>query len=66
MAGLAGLALQKGYKVTGQDKAYFPPMSNQLKLLGIKENRTEDPVEDLKKSDAVIIGNSQSRGNKSV
>ena len=66
MAGLAGLALKKGYKVTGQDKAYFPPMSNQLKSLGIKENKTENPIEDLKKSDAIIIGNSQSRGNKSV
>lgn len=27
MAGLAGLAIKKGYKVTGQDKAYYPPMS---------------------------------------
>jgi UDP-N-acetylmuramate-alanine ligase len=40
MAGLAGLAIQKGYKVTGQDKAYYSPMSDQLISLGIKENKT--------------------------
>ena len=66
MAGLAGLALQKGYTVTGQDKAYFPPMSNQLITLGIKENKTEEPTDDLKNSDMIIVGNALSRGNKSV
>ena len=66
MAGLAGLAVEKGYKVTGQDKAYYPPMSNQLTGLGIKENKTEDVINEIKDCDAVIIGNSQSRGNKSV
>ena len=66
MAGLAGLAIQKGYKVTGQDKAYYSPMSNQLISLGIKENKTEGIINDLQKCDAVIIGNSQSRGNESV
>ena len=66
MAGLAGLAIEKGYEVTGQDKAYYPPMSDQLALLGIEENISEDPIESLKKCDAVIIGNSQSRGNHSV
>ena len=62
MAGLAGLALEKGFKVTGQDKAYYPPMSDQLELLGIKQNNTEEITNDLKKCDIVIIGNSQSRG----
>ena len=66
MAGLAGLALKKGFKVTGQDKSYFPPMSDQLRSLEIQENKTEKPTPDLKKSDAIIIGNSQSRGNESV
>ena len=66
MAGLAGLAIQKGYKVTGQDKAYYPPMSTQLTSLGIKVNQTEDIIDDLDKCDAVIIGNSLSRGNKTV
>ena len=49
MAGLAGLAIQKGYKVTGQDKAYYPPMSTQLTSLGIKVNQTEDIIDDLDK-----------------
>ena len=66
MAGLAGLALEKGFKVTGQDKAYYPPMSDQLELLGIKQNNTEEITNDLKKCDIVIIGNSQSRGIDSV
>ena len=66
MAGLAGFAIQMGHKVTGQDKAYYPPMSNQLTNLGIKENISEDVVDDIIHCDAVIIGNSQSRGNKSV
>ena len=66
MAGLAGFAVQMGHKVTGQDKAYYPPMSNQLTNLGIKENISEDVVDDITKCDEVIIGNSQSRGNKSV
>ena len=47
MAGLAGFAVQMGHKVTGQDKAYYPPMSNQLKNLGIKENISEDVVNDI-------------------
>ena len=63
MAGLAGFAVQMGHKVTGQDKAYYPPMSNQLTNLGIKENISEDVVDDITQCDAVIIGNSQSRGN---
>ena len=66
MASLAGLAIQKGFTVTGQDKAYYPPMSVQLKKIGIKENLTEEPINELINSDAVIIGNSQSRGNNSV
>ena len=57
MAGLAGLALEKGFKVTGQDKAYYPPMSDQLELLGFKQNNTEEITNDLKKCDVVIIGN---------
>ena len=66
MAGLAGLAIEKGHKVTGQDKAYYAPMSDQLAQLGIEENISEDPIESLINCDAVIIGNSQSRGNHSV
>ena len=66
MAGLAGLAAEKGHKVTGQDKSYYPPMSAQLKNLGIKENLTEDISDDLRNCDLVIIGNSLSRGNKCV
>ncbi len=66
MAGLAGIAIEKGYKVTGQDKNYYPPMSLQLKKMGIEENVSESVIDEIDKCDAVIIGNSQSRGNSSV
>ena len=37
MASLAGIALQMGYKVTGQDKQYYDPMKSLLNELGINE-----------------------------
>lgn len=36
MASLAGLLLEKGYKVTGSDSNPYPPMSDQIEALGIK------------------------------
>ena len=37
MAGLAGLAAEKGHKVTGQDKSYYPPMSSLMVRIGSHE-----------------------------
>ena len=54
MAGLAGIAIEKGYKVTGQDKNYYPPMSLQLKKMGIEENVSESVIDEIDKCDAVI------------
>ena len=35
MGGLAALAREAGHKVTGCDAGVYPPMSDQLKALGI-------------------------------
>ena len=66
MASLAGLLQLKGHRITGSDKAAYPPMSDLLRSLGIpilepyaEENL--DPAPDL-----VVIGNALSRGNPEI
>jgi UDP-N-acetylmuramate: L-alanyl-gamma-D-glutamyl-meso-diaminopimelate ligase len=66
MASLAGLLQLEGHRITGSDKAAYPPMSDLLHSLGIPvaEPYSEanlDPVPDL-----VVIGNALSRGNPEV
>ena len=66
MASLAGLLQLQGHRMTGSDKAAYPPMSDLLRSLGIPvlEPYSEsnlDPAPDL-----VIIGNALSRGNPEV
>ncbi|MGB6690451.1 MAG: UDP-N-acetylmuramate:L-alanyl-gamma-D-glutamyl-meso-diaminopimelate ligase [Terracidiphilus sp.] len=66
MASLAGLLQLRGHRITGSDKAAYPPMSDLLRELGIPvmEPYAEanlDPVPDL-----VVIGNALSRGNPEV
>jgi UDP-N-acetylmuramate: L-alanyl-gamma-D-glutamyl-meso-diaminopimelate ligase len=66
MASLAGLLQLEGHRITGSDKAAYPPMSDLLRSLGIPvaEPYAEanlDPVPDL-----VVIGNALSRGNPEV
>jgi UDP-N-acetylmuramate: L-alanyl-gamma-D-glutamyl-meso-diaminopimelate ligase len=66
MASLAGLLQLRGHRITGSDKAAYPPMSDLLLSLGIQvlEPYSEsnlDPAPDL-----VVIGNALSRGNPEV
>jgi UDP-N-acetylmuramate: L-alanyl-gamma-D-glutamyl-meso-diaminopimelate ligase len=66
MASLAGLLQLQGHRITGSDKAAYPPMSDLLRGLGIEvmEPYAEanlDPAPDL-----VVIGNALSRGNPEV
>jgi len=66
MASLAGLLQLQGHRITGSDKAAYPPMSDLLHSLGIPilEPYAEsnlDPAPDL-----VVIGNALSRGNPEV
>ena len=63
MASLAGMLRARGHRVTGSDGAAYPPMSDQLRAMGIailEPYRAEnlDPRPDL-----VVVGNAISRGN---
>jgi len=66
MGGIAALAKELGFRVTGCDAQVYPPMSTQLEQLGIElmqgyktEHFDEEP-------DLVIVGNAMSRGNVMV
>ena len=61
MGGLARILLQEGHEVTGSDKAFCPPMSDQLIELGIQI--FEGYKGDLPPADLYVIGNALSRGN---
>ena len=63
MGGVAALAREAGHRVTGCDAGVYPPMSDQLRALGIEliEGYTVDQI-DLK-PDLFVIGNVVSRGN---
>lgn len=66
MGGLAILAKQMGYKVTGSDLNIYPPMStflqeNQIEVIPHYEITQLQPVPDL-----IIIGNAMKRGNPCV
>lgn len=57
MGSLAGLLKAKGYTVTGSDQAIYPPMSTQLKQLGIEPCQGFDPKNLEPRPDLVIVGN---------
>ena len=66
MASLAGLLREKGCIVSGSDAAAYPPMSDQLREMGIHvaqpyAEANLDPLPDL-----VVVGNALSRGNPEV
>jgi len=64
MGGLAALAREAGHKVTGCDAGVYPPMSDQLRSLGI-ELIEGFGVEQLAiKPDVWVIGNVVSRGRQ--
>ena len=66
MAGLAVLARQAGYRVTGQDGPLYPPMSTVLADAGITVGEGYERLEWADSADTVIIGNALSRGNPAV
>ena len=65
MGGLAQILIEKGYKVSGSDHQFYPPMSDQLDLLGVEMIKGYG-ASDLPKADLYVIGNVLSRGNESV
>ena len=66
MAGIASLAKAQGHDVTGSDLHFYPPMSYQLKNLGIKVIEGYDVNQLSPPPDCVLVGNSLSRGNDLV
>lgn len=66
MGGIAQLAKSLGYRVTGSDANYYPPMSTQLSAAGIMlYEEGYDPSHLEPAPDLVIVGNTKaiSRGN---
>lgn len=68
MGGVAVLAKQMGFRVTGQDANVYPPMSTQLQDQGIEliQGFDEEALYEPNRPDMVIIGNALSRGNPAV
>jgi len=65
MGGLALLAREAGYEVTGCDENIYPPMSDHLNEQGI-EIKLGYAAKDLPEADVYLIGNALSRGNEAI
>ena len=63
MGGLAAIAREAGHRVTGCDANVYPPMSDQLRALGIDLIEGFDASQLELAPDAWVIGNVVSRGN---
>jgi len=63
MGGLAALAREAGHRVTGCDANVYPPMSDQLKALGIELIEGYDAGQLKLAPDLFVIGNAITRGN---
>jgi UDP-N-acetylmuramate: L-alanyl-gamma-D-glutamyl-meso-diaminopimelate ligase len=66
MASLAGLLQLQGHRITGSDKAAYPPMSDLLRSLGIPILEPYAEANLSPAPDLVVIGNALSRGNAEV
>ena len=66
MGGIAALAKELGYRVTGCDAQVYPPMSTQLEQLGIELKQGYKTQHFDDEPDLVIVGNAMSRGNVMV
>jgi UDP-N-acetylmuramate: L-alanyl-gamma-D-glutamyl-meso-diaminopimelate ligase len=62
MGGIAAIARAAGHRVTGSDKAVYPPMSTQLEELGIELIEGFDVAQLQLKPDVFVVGNIMSRG----
>ncbi len=66
MGGLALIAKELGYQVSGSDQNVYPPMSTQLEEQGIQLMQGYIAKNLDCKPDLVVIGNAISRGNEEV
>jgi UDP-N-acetylmuramate: L-alanyl-gamma-D-glutamyl-meso-diaminopimelate ligase len=67
MGGLAKIARERGHRVTGCDAQVYPPMSEQLRALGIDLHEGYD-AEQLERypADLLVVGNAMTRGKPVV
>ena len=63
MASLAGMLQAIGHRVTGSDRAAYPPMSDQLAHWGIAVLEPYAEANLNPQPDLVVVGNAISRGN---
>ncbi|RLA54312.1 MAG: UDP-N-acetylmuramate:L-alanyl-gamma-D-glutamyl-meso-diaminopimelate ligase [Gammaproteobacteria bacterium] len=66
MGGVALLARELGYRVTGSDASVYPPMSTQLRAAGIELMEGYLPEHLQQRPDCVVVGNAMTRGNPAV
>ena len=66
MGGIAALARELGIEVEGSDANVYPPMSDQLRALGITLQQGWSAGHLQPAPDTVVVGNALSRGNPSV
>ncbi|HYE73084.1 MAG TPA: UDP-N-acetylmuramate:L-alanyl-gamma-D-glutamyl-meso-diaminopimelate ligase [Blastocatellia bacterium] len=66
MASLAGMLKAQSHRVTGSDKAFYPPMSDEIKRLGIEANEGFSPSHLQPAPDVIVVGNATSRGNAEI
>ncbi len=64
MGGLAALAREAGHQVTGCDAGVYPPMSDQLRALGIDLIEGFDADQMALQPDVWVVGNVVSRARK--
>ncbi len=63
MGGIAAIAKEAGFKVTGCDANVYPPMSTQLEAMGIELIQGFDADQIQLCPDVFVIGNVAKRGN---
>ena len=66
MGGIAAIAKEAGHKVTGCDANVYPPMSDQLRRLGIELIEGFDADQTRLNPDMYVIGNVVSRGKQQL
>ena len=63
MGGIAAIAKSAGYRVTGCDANVYPPMSEQLRALGIELTEGFGAEQLALRPDVWVVGNVVTRGN---
>ena len=66
MGGVAALARELGHDVEGSDANVYPPMSDQLRALGIELKSGYAAAHLQPVPDMVVVGNALSRGNPAI